>query len=121
MEISRPSEVDAYQWLREVCNTNLLQAPIKLGGPECVVQIDESLFRHKPKVCTIDVLYSDFSRFLLSASQRSGNCTRAMGVGLVDVSQRPALGYMELVSRRRSNTATNYPGTRYSGNNHSPR
>ena len=60
LEISRPSAVDAYQWLREVCSTKLLQAPIKLGGPGCVVQIDESLFRHKPKVCTIDVLYSDF-------------------------------------------------------------
>ena len=39
-----------YQWLREVCTTKLLGTPIQLGGPGAVVQIDESLFRHKPKV-----------------------------------------------------------------------
>ena len=42
---------DVYQWLREVCTTRLIQdPPIVLGGPGKVVQIDESLFRHKPKV-----------------------------------------------------------------------
>ena len=39
-----------YQWLREVCTTRLLQTPIRLGGPGTVVQIDESLMNHKPKV-----------------------------------------------------------------------
>ncbi len=38
------------QWLREVCSTTLLQTQVVLGGPGIVVQIDESLFRHKPKV-----------------------------------------------------------------------
>ena len=42
--------VDAYQWLREVCSTALLQTQTVLGGPNVVVQIDESLFRRKPKV-----------------------------------------------------------------------
>ena len=42
--------IDIYQWLREVCSTKLLQAPIILGGIGTIVQIDESLFRHKPKV-----------------------------------------------------------------------
>ena len=41
---------DMYQWLREVCSTKLLQTPIILGGQNTIVQIDESLFRHKPKV-----------------------------------------------------------------------
>ena len=41
---------DVYQWLREVCSTKLLGTPIVLGGQSTVVQIDESLFRHKPKV-----------------------------------------------------------------------
>ena len=50
LEISRPAAIDAYQWLREVCSTTLLQTPIMLGGAGCIVQIDESLFRHKPKV-----------------------------------------------------------------------
>ena len=39
-----------YQWLREVCTTKLLATTIQLGGPGTIVQIDESLFRHKPKV-----------------------------------------------------------------------
>ena len=39
-----------YQWLREVCSTKLLQTRIVLGGPGIIVQVDESQFRHKPKV-----------------------------------------------------------------------
>ena len=40
----------AIEWLREVCTAKLLQTQMILGGPGVVVQIDESLFRHKPKV-----------------------------------------------------------------------
>ena len=43
-------QIDIYQWLQKVCSTKLLSSPIVLGGPGVVVQIDESLFRHKPKV-----------------------------------------------------------------------
>ncbi len=39
-----------YQWLRKVCTQKLLQAPITLAGPGIIVQIDQSQFRHKPKV-----------------------------------------------------------------------
>ena len=49
-EISSRVAIDIYQWLREVCTAKLLQTQIILGGPGVVVQIDESLFRHKPKV-----------------------------------------------------------------------
>ena len=49
-EIDVRSACDIYQWLREVCSTKLLQTPIILGGPGVIVEIDESLFRHKPKV-----------------------------------------------------------------------
>ena len=49
-KIDMRTGIDIYQWLREVCSTKLLQAPIVLGGAGVVVQIDESLFRHKPKV-----------------------------------------------------------------------
>ena len=42
--------IDIYQWLKEVCSTKRLNSPIVLGGPVVVVQIDESLFPHKPKV-----------------------------------------------------------------------
>ena len=48
-KVGRDTAIDAYQWFREVCTTKLLQ--IRLGGQGKVVQIDESLFRHKPKVC----------------------------------------------------------------------
>ena len=37
---------------QEVCSTQLLQIPMTLGGPGIVVQVDEPLFKHKPKVST---------------------------------------------------------------------
>jgi transposase-like protein len=49
--ISLRVSIDMYLWFREVCSAKLLQNPIVLGGPGVIVQIDESLFRHKPKVC----------------------------------------------------------------------
>ena len=50
VEIDKNVGCAVYKWLREVCSTKLLQSPIILGGPGVVVQVDESLFRHKPKV-----------------------------------------------------------------------
>ena len=50
VEVSHPNATDAFQWLGEVCSTKVLQNPIQLGGPGKIIQIDESLFRHKPKV-----------------------------------------------------------------------
>ena len=52
-EVQEKTAIDVYQWLREVCSTRLIiDGPIVLGGPGSTVQIiiDESLFRHKPKV-----------------------------------------------------------------------
>ena len=34
----------------DVCSTKLLATLIILGGPGVIVQVDESLYRHKPKV-----------------------------------------------------------------------
>ena len=51
-DIKVDTACDIYQWLREVCSTQLLQMPMTLGGPGIVVQVDESLFKHKPKVST---------------------------------------------------------------------
>ena len=53
-EVQEKTAIDLYQWLREVCSTRLIaDGPVVLGGPGSIVQIDESLFRHKPKVVTI--------------------------------------------------------------------
>ena len=49
-EVHKGMVIDVDQWLREVCSTRLLSSPIILGGANSIVQIDESLFRHKPKV-----------------------------------------------------------------------
>ena len=49
-EVSKRVAVDVYQWLNEICSTRLNRQNIQLGGPGSIVQIDESLFRHKPKV-----------------------------------------------------------------------
>ena len=50
VEVHRSTAIDVYQWLREVCSTKLLSSPIILGGANSIMQIDEFLFRHKPKV-----------------------------------------------------------------------
>lgn len=49
-KVEANTAVAVYQWLREVCSTRLLQTRVQLGGNGVIVQIDESLFRHKPKV-----------------------------------------------------------------------
>lgn len=49
-EITEATSCQVYQWLWEVCSTTLLQTPIILGGAGITVQVDESQFRHKPKV-----------------------------------------------------------------------
>ena len=49
-QIDAGTAVDIFQWFRDVCTTKLLQTPIILGGQGIVVEIDESLFRHKQKV-----------------------------------------------------------------------
>ena len=51
-KVEKKSAIQAYQYLRDIYSWRLLNqdAPLLLGGPGTVVQIDESLFRHKPKV-----------------------------------------------------------------------
>ena len=47
--MSRQSVHQHFLFLREICSTHLLADPMTLGSRNIVVQIDESLFRHKPK------------------------------------------------------------------------
>ena len=51
-EVTEKTAVVVYQFFRDVCLTHLLNdGPTLLGGDGVVVQIDESLFIHKVKVC----------------------------------------------------------------------
>ena len=51
VEIWKNIAVDVYQWLREICLTRLIRdGPVILEDPGIVAQIDECLFKHKPKV-----------------------------------------------------------------------
>ena len=105
IEVSRPSAIDAFQWLREVCSAKLLQNPILLGGPGKIVQIDESLFRHKPKVCLKFNSYVCVTKQFFNQHHRGRATTQEQWVfGLVDISHEPALGYLEMVSRRDAST-----------------
>ena len=54
--ISERVTVDAYNFICDVCSWKLLQTPIKLGGLGKIIQIDESLFKHKPKVSLIIIM-----------------------------------------------------------------
>ena len=84
----------------EVCSTKLVNTPIGLGGRNVTVQIDELLFRHKPKYHPGRVPRGEQWVF-----------------GLVDTSSSPSLGYMELIPRRDAQTilpiiqAHTHPGT----------
>ena len=55
--IGEDSACNIYQWLREVCSTTLIQTPIILGGQGIIVEIDESQFKHKPKVFSIIIVF----------------------------------------------------------------
>ena len=80
-----------YQWLREMCSQKLLGDPqIVLGGPHTIVQIDESLFRHKPKVSSnftiqkmvlvcICIIFECHILTLIASSGQS-NYTRSVGI-----------------------------------------
>ena len=37
-DIASKTAIDGYQWLREVCSTELIAPPIKLGGPGTIAQ-----------------------------------------------------------------------------------
>ena len=46
------SKMTVIQWFsnhRNICSQYLVNNPIQMGGPGIILEIDESLFRHKPK------------------------------------------------------------------------
>eukprot|EP00731_Ephydatia_muelleri_P015862 Em0009g286a len=83
-KVALNTAVDVYQWLREVCSTRLINdGPVMLGGNGVVVQIDESLFKHKPKYHR--GRRADYEQWVF---------------GMVDTSQTPSLGFMQMVDTR---------------------
>ena len=111
-EVDEGTAIDIYTWLREICSKKLQPMPMILGGPGIVVQIDESLFRHKPKVINFliientvilkDIIHlHTYSMTHVLQNHRGRSTTTEVWVfGMVDVSHNPGLGYMEIVQRR---------------------
>ena len=62
-----------------MCSSKLLAAPIVLGGPGKMVQIDESLFVHTQKVQLVDTDFMFFIVQLLEWS-RSPSYTGTVGI-----------------------------------------
>ena len=51
-KVTETTAIQAYHYFRDICSWRLLNhdSPLMLGGPGVEVQIDESQFKHKPKV-----------------------------------------------------------------------
>ena len=96
VEVDKHTAIDVFQWFREVCLSSLMQGPqIVLGGPGTVIHIDESLFRHKPKV-TETVQYILFRTIVVVTLHKE-----VWVFGLVDTSTTPSL---EIVQCRDAQT-----------------
>ena len=88
-EVDKKTAIQIYQYCHDLCSWRLLNhdSPMMLGGQGVVVQIDESLFRHKPK------------------NHRGRATSREVWVfGLCDTSHSPALGVMCIVPNRSAQT-----------------
>ena len=81
--ISAKTTIYYFNLIREVCSQKLCSTLVQLGRPGVVVQIDESLFTHKPK-------------YHYGRPARSEQWV----IGLVDTSYRPARGVMRLIPSR---------------------
>lgn len=83
VDISKSTAIDVYQWFREVYSTTLLNTQIVLGGNGAIVEIDESLFRHKPKVCISTIVYRCTNiniLLVLAASPWASSSSSDMGI-----------------------------------------
>ena len=85
--VSKPTGVACFSFFRSVCVTYFQHHPIRLGGPQIVVECDESAFAHKVKY-----------------HRGRGPAQTVWVFGLADRSVKPALTYMEVVEKRDANT-----------------
>lgn len=75
--------------MRDICTRYFVRNPIRLGGEGCTVEADESCFSSKPK----------------HNRGRGLNIGKSLWVfGMVDITNRPKVGYMEVVERRNAET-----------------
>lgn len=83
--ICKPTIKNFYAKMRSMCKNYFIINPIKLGGNGIICQIDESLFRHKPK-------------------NHRGRATQheIWVFGIADTSSSPAKIYLKLVENRSS-------------------
>ena len=85
------SKMTVIQWFsnhRNICSQYFANNPIQMGGPGIILEIDESLFRHKPK----------YHR------GRQPQHNSGWVFGIVDTSSTPAVGYMQIVPDRTAGT-----------------
>lgn len=85
--VKRRAVGEFFAKLRSRIRENILHNPIRLGGYGVTCQVDESLFSHKAKYHR--------GRF---------NSNPIWVFGIVDSSQTPAIGYMEVVPNRSQDT-----------------
>ena len=50
VKLTEKTAIQMYQFLRDVCSWKLLNDPCLLGGPGCIVQIDETCVSRRQKV-----------------------------------------------------------------------
>lgn len=81
--VSSDTLIKFFKKLRNCCRLFNLNNPLRLGGEGIICQLDESLFRHKPKY-------------------HVGRCTNheIWIFGIVDTSYVPARGYLQCVQNR---------------------
>lgn len=83
-KVTDTTAIQCYQYLRDICSWRLtsLDAPLLLGGEGVVIQIDESLFRHKPKVLMQVHTHCNtlVHRYSLLEPPRTTTPVRAMGI-----------------------------------------
>ena len=75
-KVSAETAGQIYQWHWEVCKAKLLATLIQLGGPGTVVQIDESLFRHKPKVRSNAIIVMHYAACMVHSLKKTTSFTQ---------------------------------------------